>query len=387
VGSNRNVVSNCYATGGVTGDDGVGGLVGINTWPGKIICCYSIGAVGGTTYVGGLVGFNDEAIIKTSFWDTRTSGRDNMCGRELYGIGCNDANGKTTAEMRMGDTFLSAGWYFVAERENGIEEIWSICEGLDYPKLAWQFLAGDFDGDSRVDLADFAIFAERWLSSDNSFFWCRGADLTDDGKVDFNDLEEFTENWLAEGVGRQTAASYIIIDDFESYNDLDPSDPESNRIFGMWLDGFDNPATNGAVVGYANPPFCERSLVHGGMQSMPYFYDTLFKFSKAERPLDPPQNWIEEGAEVLSLWFYGNRSNAPTPMSVVLNGTSAVYHDNPDALRTDAWTQWSIELEAFTGVDLTSVNSIAICFGERNNPQAGGSGKVFFDDIRLYRPR
>jgi len=27
------------------------------------------------------------------------------------------------------------------------------------------------------------------------------------------------------------------VDDFESYNDLDPDDPESNRIFNVWLDG------------------------------------------------------------------------------------------------------------------------------------------------------
>ncbi|NQT01871.1 MAG: hypothetical protein HQ580_07610 [Planctomycetes bacterium] len=105
VGVNRNIVSNCYATGGVTGNAGVGGLVGDNTWPGKIICCYSIGAVGGTTNVGGLVGFNDEAIIKTSFWDIQTSTQSNMCGRERYGIGCNNANGKTTAEMQTESTF------------------------------------------------------------------------------------------------------------------------------------------------------------------------------------------------------------------------------------------------------------------------------------------
>ena len=74
-------------------------------------------------------------------------------------------------------------------------------------------------------------------------------------------------------------------------------------------------------------------------------------------------------------------------MSVVLNGSSAVYHDNPNAARVDTWTEWTIELEAFTGVDLTSVNSIAICFGDKDNPQPGGSGKMFFDDIRLYRPR
>lgn len=386
-GDNREIIRNCYATGGVTGDDRVGGLVGINGWPGKIDDCYSVGGVAGTTDAGGLVGFNDEAVIRTSLWDNRTSGRSNMCGRELYGVGCNNANGKTTAEMRTKATFLGGGWDFVAEGVNGTEDIWSICEGLDYPRFAWQFRIGDLDGDTQVNFADFAIFAERWLSSDSSFFWCRGADLTGDGKVEFNDLKEFAENWLAEGVGSLPPIDYVVIDDFESYNDLDPSDPNSNRIFGTWLDGFDNPAANGAVVGYANPPFCERRIVHGGEQSMPYFYDTFFKFSKAERPLDPPQDWIKERAETLSLWFYGNASNAAAPMSVVLNGTSAVYHDNPNAVRKDTWTQWTIELKAFTGADLANVSSIGICFGERNNPQPGGPGKMFFDDIRLYRSR
>ncbi len=384
VGSNRNIVSDCYATGGVTGGYSVGGLVGGNTWPGKIICCYSIGAAGGTMYVGGLVGYNDEAIIKTSFWDTRTSGLNNMCGRERYGIGCDDACGKTTAGMQTKGTFFSAGWDFVVESVNGTEDIWSICEGLDYPQFVWQFRLGDFNNDTRVDFRDFAIFAERWLESDNSFFWCRGADLTNDGKVNFDDLKEFTKNWLAEGIGSLPEISYVI-DDFESYNDLDPSDSESNRIFGTWLDGYYNPATNGSVVGYTNPPFTERNSVHGGRQSMPYFYNTLFKFSKAERSLSPPQDWSEEGAGVLSLWFHGDASNIPSPMSVFLNGTSAVFHDNANVVRIDTWTEWIIDLQAFIGVDLTNVNSIAICFGDQNNLQPGGSGRMFFDDIRLYR--
>ena len=73
---------------------------------------------------------------------------------------------------------------------------------MDYPKLAWQFLIGNFDGYSRVALADFAILAANWLQSDNTFFWCRGTDLTNDGKVDFNDLKVFAENWLAQGLNR-----------------------------------------------------------------------------------------------------------------------------------------------------------------------------------------
>ena len=310
-----------------------------------------------------------------------------MCGREQYGIGCDDANGKTTAGMQSKGTFFSAGWDFVAESADGAEDIWSICEGSGYPQFAWQFRMGDFDGDTQVDFADFAFFADRWLESDSRFFWCRGADLTNDGNVDLSDLKEFAEKWLAEGIGSLAATGYVILDDFESYNDLDPGDPASKRIFDTWLDGYDNPTANGAVVGYSNPPFAERSIVHGGEQSMPYFYDTLFKFSKAELPLDPPLDWTGKGRGTLSLWFYGDRSNAPTPMSVVLNGNSTVYHDNPEAVRLDTWTQWTIELQAFTGADLTNVRSIAICFGTQNNPQAGGSGKMFFDDIRLYGAR
>jgi len=35
-------------------------------------------------------------------------------------------------------------------------------------------------------------------------------------------------------------------------------------------------------------------------------------------------------------------------------------------------------------VNLANVNTITIGFGNRNNPVAGGSGMMYFDDIRLY---
>jgi hypothetical protein len=387
VGENREIIRDCYATGRISGIKHVGGLVGANTWPGKIDDSYSVGGVTGTTDVGGLVGFNDEGIVRASFWDSRTSGRSNMCGRQLYGIGCNDTNGKTTIEMKKANTFSAAGWDFVAESLNGTDDIWSICEGRDYPQFAWQFRAGDFDGDTRVDFADFAILAERWQDSDRPFFWCRGTDLMSDGKVDFHDLKAFTERWLAAGIGRLPDIEVIIIDDFESYNDLDPSDPESNRIFDTWVDGYNNPSVNGAVIGNLYPPFTERNIVHRGRQSMPYTYNTFFKFSRAECSLTPSQDWTGKGDGVLSLWFYGDESNFPSPMNIILNGGSVIYHDNAEAVQMEAWTEWTIDLQAVTGVDLTNVSSIAICFGDRNILQAGGQGKVFFDDIQLYQSK
>ncbi len=386
VGNNLKIIDNCYATGGTTGNDCVGGLVGRNTWPAKIANCYSVGAITGTTDVGGFIGFNDEAVIKTSFWDTQTSGRSEMCGRQKLSIGCDNNNGKTTDQMRAASTFLEAGWDFHGESANGTEDIWSICDNLDYPQFAWQFLIGDFDGDVRVDFMDFAIFTERWLEGDSRFFWCHGTDLTNDGEVGFDDLREFADNWLAEGVPNLTGTVYLTVDDFEAYNDLDPCDPGSNRIFNTWLDGYDNPSVNGAVVGYLNPPFTEREIVHWGMQSMPYLYNTFFKISKAERSLNPSQDWTRKVEGVLSLWFHGDASNTPAPMSIVLNGRSTVYHDNANAVRTETWTEWIIDLRAFKGVDLTRIDSIAICFGDQNNLQAGGTGRVFFDDIRLCEP-
>ncbi len=71
------------------------------------------------------------------------------------------------------------------------------------------------------------------------------------------------------------------------------------------------------------------------------------------------------------------------------SGTAAtVYHANPDAALINTWTEWNIPLTNLSnqGVVLTDVSKLAIGFGGADNPQSGGSGLVFFDDIRLYRP-
>jgi hypothetical protein len=89
----------------------------------------------------------------------------------------------------------------------------------------------------------------------------------------------------------------------------------------------------------------------------------------------------------------GIQSNDPEPMYVAVANSSGapavVYHDDPDAAQIDTWTEWNIDLKELQdqGVNLADVNSVALGFGDRNNPQAGGAGKMYFDDIRLYRPR
>jgi len=181
-----------------------------------------------------------------------------------------------------------------------------------------------------------------------------------------------------------TTANFLIVDDFESYNDLDPADPDSNRIFNAWLDGYDDP-TNGSLVGYETPPFAEQTIVHGGNQSLPIYYDNSVGYSEATLTLTYPRDWTEKGVDTLTIWFRGNSTNAAETLYVALNGSAIVTNDNPDAAQITAWTEWTIDLQAF-GVNLANVNTIVLGLGNKTNPQAGGSGTMYFDDIRLYPP-
>ena len=97
-----------------------------------------------------------------------------------------------------------------------------------------------------------------------------------------------------------TTASFLVIDDFESYNDIDPPDDTSNRIFEAWIDGFGT-TDNGALVGNDLPPYAEQTVVHGGVQSLVYRYDNANKTSEATLALVYPRDWTEEGATKLSL--------------------------------------------------------------------------------------
>jgi hypothetical protein len=179
-----------------------------------------------------------------------------------------------------------------------------------------------------------------------------------------------------------TTANFLIIDDMEGYNDLDPTDPASNRIFNVWIDGFDDP-TNGSLVGYENPPFAELNNVHSGDQSMPFAYDnTAASKSEATMSLTSNRDWTVKGVDTLTIWYRGNSSNTAETMYVTLNGSARVDNDNPEAALETRWTQWNIDLQAFAdqGVNLSNVNSITLGLSS----VTGGTGNLFFDDIQLH---
>ena len=116
-----------YATGQVSGVNEVGGLVG-SLFVLRVIDSYATGRVEGTgDDVGGFLG-DDYPPMYDCFWDTETSG---MSSGGLAG-------GLTTAQMHDPNTFISAGWDFVGETDNGPSDIWIMPDGGGYPILSWQ---------------------------------------------------------------------------------------------------------------------------------------------------------------------------------------------------------------------------------------------------------
>ena len=216
------------------------------------------------------------------------------------------------------------------------------------------------------------------LEWDRTYYW----------RIDeVNDVES-NSPWKG-NVWSFTTANYIVIEDFEDYNDYQP-----NTVFDTWIDGFDDPA-NGSTAGYPDPAFfsgehyLEDEIVHGGNWSMPLFYDNSAGLSEVTRTLTSAlRDWAQNGFITLSLWYYGDTDNTAELMYVALNGSVVVTNDDLNAALVTEWTRWDIPLQAFAeqGMNLADVNTISIGLGNKNNPVAGGSGTMYFDDIRLYQP-
>jgi len=224
-----------------------------------------------------------------------------------------------------------------------------------------------------------------------------GSESHDPGKLDWHTTyywrvdAVYSANTVKGLVWSFTTADFLLIDDFESYTD---DDVAGEAIWQTWVDGF-GVADNGAQVGYLMPPYAEPTIVHSGLQSMPLLYtnEAGVTNSEAVLTLTTPRDWTAEGVGALSLWFRGSSANAADPLYVAISnaaGAPAVEaYDDPAAAAISVWTEWRMSLQTFAdhGINLTDVDRIAIGLGTKAGMAApGGSGTLYVDDIRLYRP-
>ena len=224
-----------------------------------------------------------------------------------------------------------------------------------------------------------------------------GAESYDPGLLELNTTyywrvdEVYNGNPVKGPVWSFTVGDYLLVDDFEGYTD---NDVGGEAIWQSWIDGF-GIADNGAQVGYLLPSYAEQTIVHGGSQSMPLLYvnEAGVTNSEALLTLTAPRDWTMGGVEELSLWSRGDSANVAEPLYVAISNSAGspavVANDDPGAAINNVWTEWRIPLQAIAdqGINLTNVDKIAVGLGSKSGLAApGGSGTIYIDDIRLYRP-
>jgi hypothetical protein len=182
-----------------------------------------------------------------------------------------------------------------------------------------------------------------------------------------------------------TTSQYLVVDDFESYNDIPEGQEGSHLVYLTWIDGYNTPTTNGSTMGYVSGSSLESSIVHGGGQSAPVIYDnrtaSLSEVTANTSDLEIGRDWTVGAPATLSLWFYGDADNSTTDRMYVKVNSAKVMYDGD--LRQADWRQFTVDL-ASLGINLGNVTMLSIGF-ERTGA-TGGSGTVFIDDIALYSP-
>ncbi|MCF7973877.1 MAG: discoidin domain-containing protein [Phycisphaerae bacterium] len=228
-----------------------------------------------------------------------------------------------------------------------------------------------------VDLSSFDV------QMGNTVYW----------KVDEVNEAEVQSVW-AGPVWSLSTATFVAVDDFESYGNRSP-----NRPFQTWLDGFGYSADEffpvtypgngtGAGIGHdiwsPGSPYFDGSIMEtastipGSRQSMPFYYaNTGGVASETQRTFTVPQNWTVGGAVTLSIPFLGQTDNTGT-LYIKINGVKVTYPDAAADIASGTWQTWKIDL-ASVNTDIQNITKLAI-----GVEGSGAAGMLLIDDIRLY---
>ena len=129
VGAGASILAG-YATGVVSGDEDVGGLVGTNE-AAAVSASYSTGAVSGNARVGGLMGVNSAGTVTASYWDTERSGQETSAA----------GTGKVATELQVptGHAGIYSAWNLDLDGDSANDNPWDFGADYNYPALSVDF--------------------------------------------------------------------------------------------------------------------------------------------------------------------------------------------------------------------------------------------------------
>ena len=146
VGGNGGTVSGCYSTGSVYGSENVGGLVGYNYY-GTVNNSFAMGSVTGGSYIGGLIGHLESGSVTNTYSTSSVGGSgsdkggligDKNGGTVTSSYWDTQTSGMTTSAGGTGKTTAQ-----MKQKDTFIDwdftNIWGIIENNTYPYLLWQY--------------------------------------------------------------------------------------------------------------------------------------------------------------------------------------------------------------------------------------------------------
>ena len=113
-------------------------------------------------------------------------------------------------------------------------------------------------------------------------------------------------------------------------------------------------------------------------------------FSEAEREFTPAEDWTAGGRRYAGAVRAGQggqpcRSSVRGHQATPPGRAASVIHPDAAIVSATKWVEWKIPLTSFAGVNLSRVKTLVIGVGDKADPKAGGTGRIYIDDIRLAK--
>jgi T5SS/PEP-CTERM-associated repeat protein len=210
-----------------------------------------------------------------------------------------------------------------------------------------------------------------------------------------------------------------VLETFEDYNNINPNtgmvyDPPYTRsiysgytppvpvgaIWAKWKDGFDRYLCNGNAGSSGSIIYDGGVIKYAGKKSVQFTYDNDGDVSTSGYQWFPPKYSEMEanspvtdmsGFQSIQLYYMGATGNSAEKMYMALSdgtNTAVVFNSDTYAAQNNVWTVWHIKLQDFIvdkpALNLSNIKKIIVGMGNRKAPVTGGSGTMYFDDIRLY---
>ncbi len=177
-------ITNCCYTGQLDAALCAGGIAGGLRYS-SINTCYAAADTIALDYLDGIAAYNRFSTVSNCFWNS------SLCPYGSYGTPLS-ASTLTSVEF----WYEYSNWDMVGETANGINNNWQTAENY-YPWLSFEepIITGDANDDKTVNLFDFQLMANSWLSDVTSTNFIDTCDINNDDQINITDLQNLTQNW------------------------------------------------------------------------------------------------------------------------------------------------------------------------------------------------